>query len=314
MESLRTIRNNISQAVNTSSSSGQILFVFGVLITVYILVRIIFTLISMYFGTATNRVQILSGKISGATPLKLGQNPNITGDKPLMLSKNEKSGIEFTYSMWLNIHPTAFHGESKYDINDCQNFIDNAGSTVNCYAATNRREAVHVFSKGSAKGHIENDNVYLNGINQENNAPGVYLAQQKDATSNSRSMCMLLYMDTYETPAYKTVPLIVDNLPIEKWVNIILIGKQSTIYVYINGVLKASHTYNGVFKQNYDDININNNSAVAWGELSDVVYYNKAIYGFEIHNIISEGPNTNPASISNKLDSEIPQYFHRDWY
>ena len=39
------------------------------------------------------------------------QNPNVKGSKPVSLSNNERSGIEFSYTFYLNVSPTAFRQE-----------------------------------------------------------------------------------------------------------------------------------------------------------------------------------------------------------
>jgi hypothetical protein len=43
--------------------------------------------------------------------ITIPQNPNIKGSKSVSLSNNERSGIEFSYTFYLNVSPTAFRQE-----------------------------------------------------------------------------------------------------------------------------------------------------------------------------------------------------------
>jgi hypothetical protein len=43
--------------------------------------------------------------------ITISQNPNLKGAKPVHLSSNERSGIEFSYTFYLNVNPSAFRQE-----------------------------------------------------------------------------------------------------------------------------------------------------------------------------------------------------------
>ena len=43
--------------------------------------------------------------------INIAQNPNVKGSIPIHLSDNERSGVEFSYSFYLHVHPSAFRQE-----------------------------------------------------------------------------------------------------------------------------------------------------------------------------------------------------------
>jgi hypothetical protein len=90
---------------------------------------------------STNSPYLIKGMVPGNTPLIISQDPAVQGAIPISRSDNE-SGIEFSWSVWLNI-------TSVDSTND---------------------QCKHIFHKGEQ--HIDVDS----GMNTPNNAPGVYIS------------------------------------------------------------------------------------------------------------------------------------------
>ena len=192
-----------------------------------------------------------------------------------------------------------------------------------CPGGGSIRKAIHIFHKGSsALEEYVNDPTLISGIKLHNNAPGAYLAVLDHKSSNAynidpsgidvnRSIALLIYMDTIDGPSARRSPIVVPNIPSQKWFNVTLVAKQSTLYVYINGVLKKLHTYKNVFKLNYDSVHIG--SSVNYGELSSLKYWNRALSTFEINSIISKGPNLTTIDSKSYAD-EYPRYLSMNWY
>lgn len=291
------------------------------LICVYILIRVIFYIIAYYNTSINDGTVLISSKILGSQKKIISQNPNAAGYKEIMKSKNEKGGLEFTYSLWLNIDPVSLVNTSKYDIHGCLNYIDknNVEYAPSCTANQTNNHLIHIFSKGNSIGETgtTGDNTLgLAGVKKENNAPGVYLASNRSTGVNRNSVSILIFMDITTSPAYVgdiNPPLIITNIPTSKWINICIVVRQPTIYVYLNGILKTSKNYSGnAFKQNFDNITVNNNSTpINWGELSSLVYYNRALKSFEVRNMIEKKPST---IYSEEKDDIFPKYLSMDYY
>lgn len=333
MDNLTNVRDSIDNVINTDTISGKVLFVLAVLLLIYIVIKIIFMIMSYIYASGGGEVTLLNGKIAGDQIKEFTQNPNDSVDctgtkcsKPLLSSKNALTGIEYTWSFWLNINPEKSWfktNHSDFNITECVNEIVIDG-TYSCGADdANAKKVLHVFHKGdSANESISSDGSLINGVKLHNNAPGVYLGlidHDADGTygidssgiSSNKSIALLVYMDTIEGPSARRGPITIPNIPSQKWVNVILVARQSTLYVYINGVLKELYTYKNVFKTNYDSVHIG--SSTNYGDLSSLKYWNRAISGYEIAAIISSGPNLKTIDSKSYAD-EYPRYLNASWY
>lgn len=149
----------------------------------------------------------------------------------------------------------------------------------------------HVFNKGATG---------LNSGIANTNAPGLYMSSDYSALN--------IYMDTYNTKGTSTT---VNNLPINKWVNVIIRMSNTTMDVYVNGRLAKRKTLDSPPLQNYDSVNVCQNNGFS-GYIADLKYYNKAIGTTEMQDIVSNGPST---SMNNdELIKNRPQYLGLGWY
>jgi len=152
----------------------------------------------------------------------------------------------------------------------------------------------HIFSKG-------NNNLQSNGLVYPNNAPGLYI----DPYSND----LVVIMNTFDVIDQKVK---IENIPLNKWVNVIIRCKNTTLDVYINGLITRSLNMEGVPKQNYGDVNVALNGGFS-GFISDLWYYGYALGINEIQNINTNGPNLKmigPVS----LDKNKTNFFSLRWY
>ena len=332
MDNLRNIKDSINNVINTDTISGKILFVLAVLLIIYIVIRVIFMLMSLIYSGGSSEITLLDGKIAGDQIKEYSQNPNDSLDcteskcsKPLLISENAATGIEYTWSFWLNINPEKSwftENGTNYDITDCIDSFTNTDENYNCTQdGGSGNKAIHVFHKGSEAMEQRNeDSSLINDIKLYNNAPGVYLSVINHETSHTYvtdiggenySVALLVYMDTIEGPSARKSPIVVPYIPTQKWCTVTLVAKPSTVYIYINGVLKKLHTYKNIFKINYDSVHIG--SSVNYGELSSLKYWNRAISTHEINSIISHGPKLNTIE-SKSYGDELPRYLDMTWY
>jgi len=152
----------------------------------------------------------------------------------------------------------------------------------------------HIFYKG-------NSNLAENGLNFPNNAPGLYLAPD---TNN-----LVIIMNTFDVINEEiTIP----DIPLNKWLNIIVRCQNRTLDVYINGTITRSLELSSVPKQNYGDVYVAMNGGFD-GYISNLWYYNYALGTRAIQDIINKGPNTN-MSDSSQVDMKDPNYLSLRWF
>jgi hypothetical protein len=131
----------------------------------------------------------------------------------------------------------------------------------------------HIFSKG-------NSDINENGLIQPNNAPGLYIAPNTNT--------LVVMMNTYNVINEE---IIIPDIPLNKWVNVIIRCQNTTLDVYINGTIARSINLVGVPKQNYGDVFVAMNGGFS-GYISNLWYYNYALGTAAIQHIYNNGPNT----------------------
>jgi len=272
-----------SEFLESNSWIAKLAFLLLVIIGFVILFRVMVGLLNWLFSPS-GKVVLINGLINGSQSTIISQDPNIQNSITILRSSNEKDGIEFTWSTWLYLN--GFAGDAgKRQSDDME------------LAQTYNTSYKHVFNKGSTT----NNN--SNGIAMPNNAPGLYL--KSDYTG------LVVVLDTFYEPT--NVKITVDDLPMTKWMNVIIRIQNNNCDVYVNGRLVKRHVMNQIVKQNYDNVNICLNDGFS-GYLSNLTYYNRAISVVEIQNIISSGPNTTPISKSLDLNETKPRYLADAWY
>jgi hypothetical protein len=108
----------------------------------------------------------------------------------------------------------------------------------------------------------------------------------------------------------------VENIPINKWFNVIIRVENTVLDVFINGDLAQRLPLNSVPFQNYADVNVAINSGFN-GVISSLRYHNAALGTRAIANIVSEGPKLNvlgaSAGAPGIMDYLSMRWFHNQW-
>ena len=132
----------------------------------------------------------------------------------------------------------------------------------------------HIFHKGNdAINYGPDGNV---GVNFPNNAPGLYIAPNKNA--------LVVMMNSFNKINEE---IIIPDIPLNKWVNVIIRCQNTTLDVYINGTIARSINLIGVPKQNYGDVYVAMNGGFN-GNISNLWYYNYALGTSKIQDIASD--------------------------
>jgi len=156
----------------------------------------------------------------------------------------------------------------------------------------------HIFHKG-------NEQFNNTGLNFPNNAPGLYISPNTNA--------LVVMMNTFND---FNEEIIIPNIPLNKWVNVIIKCQNNNLDIYINGTISQSIKLNGVPKQNYGDVFVAMNGGFD-GFISNLGYYNYALGTTAISSLVNSGPNLKLTGTSTSNPSTInksSKYLSLQWY
>jgi hypothetical protein len=249
-----------------------------------------------YFIQPDPNPYIIKGMLDGNMMKSISTNPLMPKSKDpsvpssiqILRSNDAKSGLEFTWSVWLLIQD------------------NNVKSSTIQYN--------NVFVKGD--GNFDS----TTGLSKVNNGPGLYIAN-KTASGSTDTPYASLYvvMDTVVNPGNDSTPgagqiqeyFDISNIPMQKWVHIGFRMQNKIMDVYVNGTVTARKVFVNIPKQNYNDITVCGNGGFS-GKLSNLRYFAHALNVLEINSILAQGPNTKP--IQNVSAPKTMQYLSMNWY
>ena len=196
----------------------------------------------------------------------------------VLRSKDGRYGIEFTWSIWL--------------------WIDKIGNS----AGQSSLQRQHIFSKGSDTVSMDDPTAQTKedskGMMTPNNAPGLYL----DTAKNS----LYVVMNTFDQIDEEVE---INDIPMNKWINVIIRNEGRILDVYINGTIAIRHKLSSVPKQNYGNVHASKNGGFN-GKWSLLRYHDYALNTTEIMNIVRAGPDLRTCT-NNPV---LPPYLSMQWY
>ena len=166
-------------------------------------------------------------------------------------------------------------------------YINKLQSTQNTYK--------HIFSKG-------NSTLDDKGLVTPNNAPGLYITPYTNT--------LLVVMNTFNVINEE---ILIPDIPMNKWVNIIVRCQNKELDVYINGTITRSLTLLCVPKQNYGEVYVGLNGGFD-GNISNLWYYNYALGTSAIQRIATKGPNTKIVDGSMSTAQSNYDYLSLRWF
>jgi len=287
---LNGLRNNINSSLQDFSSksisqqsseflqSNSIIAKFAFLVLILIIFMLLFklgTYLINYFLRPQLNPYVVKGLIPGNKSVIVSQDPKKPGAITLYRSNNESTGMEFTWSLWLNIGPDNLIQPTTFK---------------------------HIFSKGG------NGNYATNGIMQIHNSPGLYLHYDDE----NKEYKLRSYMSTVSATNNATNEYVdITSIPINQWFNIMIRLENKIMDVYMNGAIVKRLTFANSPKQNYDDVYVCGNGGFV-GSLSDLRYFNRSLNIFEINTIVYSGPSlVSNSAVSN---TSVYNYLSSSWY
>ena len=306
--SLNSFLQGTKDFMNSNSLVSNFAFLIMVFVLFFILLQVGLQLMYGFIKHSENP-KLINGMVDGSKPIIIEQNPNKGNAIPIMRSNNEQKGVEFTYSFWIFIK-TFDRSNTRYR-NIFYKGEDNGAASEGKYDIPNSEYSVE------------------QGISYPNNAPGVYLHPWDNI--------LYVYMNTYPNspvdnndnsnnqdvednddntnntrPGHILEKVEISDIPMGKWVNVIVIVKNKHLDVYIGGNIAKRHVLTGVPRQNYGNVHIGFNGGFN-GNLSNLYYFNHAIGTRKIEDILYDGPNTRMIGDAN-LTSREHDYLSTRWF
>lgn len=276
-------KNNTAGSSNGSSGLvEQALYGIAVVFIVYVTLFVT-EMMYMYFNRLhMNRTVLLPYTYNiDDKAITIAQNPNVRGSKPIALSDNERSGVEFSYSFYLYVHPSAFRQEVGL---------------------------LHLFHKGYSQPFpLMGPGVFMRS---DTNTLRVYMNTFKGWNQ---------YVEVQNIPVSKWVHLaiICQNHALEIYVNGNLSRKMSfdkfAPYQNYQDIICFSQRRLSLTKNkipSVDDLGFDLFGAMK-GMMSRLTYFNYALAYGEIHQLMNEGPSS---EMDSSLMNDVPPYLADTWW
>jgi hypothetical protein len=279
--SSKTAMNASAEFLNSNSIVAKFGFLILLLMVFMFLLKTLSAMI-VYFMSPSKQPYLVKGLLGGNIPLDILQDPANSSSPVVLRSNNQTGGIEFTWSVWLNISSLPNATQPRY---------------------------ANVFNKGNNIYHTTGDK---NGIATVNNGPGLYIRSEGDNTG-SVFFIMDVEPDNTVPSTPNPVSLTTTNIPLQKWFHLAYRLRNYSLECYVNGILSNSVSFaNNIPKQNYNNVFVCNNGGFS-GSLSNLRYYDYALSAFDITTLTNYGPNLSPSSavpVANSIYDYISPKFY----
>ncbi len=283
---MESVNQRFNEQFNSGSKPGiiqQIFFGLAFVVALY-LVLLFFEVIYKYINRLSmNRTELLPNTYNiEDKAINIPQNPNVKGSKPVNLSDNERSGVEFSYTFYLNVSPAAFRQE--YGLN-------------------------HIFHKGySAQFPLLAPGVYMRS---DTNTLRVYMNTYK--TWNN-------YVEVENIPVGKWVhvAIVCSENSLEVYINGNLAKKLpfDGFAPYQNYEDICCFSQRRITLKNSIVPSTDENGFDVFGclkgQVSRLSYFSYALCYAEINQLMNEGPSSKMDSAS--TTANVPPYLDDTWW
>jgi hypothetical protein len=292
--------SNTSEKVKASSTTQQISKSVGVVqefmqansaiskfvaVVLSILLFYILFNIGVYFMSQylmpTKNAKVLDGLLPSNAVTIVSANPTIISSVPILRSVNQNQGLEFTWNVW-------------FFIKDVKNLSGNG----------------LIFSKGLSNAmRTSNTQGASSSTNQMLGVcPGAYI------TKVDNQVQMIVAINTMIDPNLKNTgveQIVVNDIPLNKWVHCSIRVQNISVDVYVNGVMTQRKNLLTLPKQNYSDTYIGDPYGFN-GYISSLHYYAYALNYDQIQNDYVKGPNMTLQGQGNQINYK--DYLAMNWY
>jgi len=294
MNPLRSIMNTTTQFAESNSAISKFVFIILMLVLFTFLFQVGSGLLNSYFMGNTSPI-LINGMVDANNTMTIYSNPNATDSKPIYRSDNREQGLEFTWNVWFYVRNL---GTDKYQ---------------------------RIFSKGSG---AESQLSLQSNLSTESkiviSSPGLFITQYDlsgsvyplsgSAIDNNHAN-LLFVINTFQpssSSAEFAESILIKNIPIEKWVNCTIRVQNTTVDIYINGVMTQRKVLNNLPRQNYYDTYIGDLNGGFEGNISSLRYYDYALKYDDIQALFGKGPNL--TKLDDTAISPGQDYISSNWY
>jgi hypothetical protein len=264
-----------------SGAMNQAMFGAALVLVVYLSLLFIEIVYKYINRLSMNRTNLLPYTYNIDDKTKtLIQNPNVVGSMPISLSDNEKSGIEFSYTFYLHVHPSTFRTEEGL---------------------------LHIFHKGyTTQFPLLAPGVYMRS---ETNTLRIYMNTYK--TWNN-----YIEVDNIPISKWVHVTIVCKDNSLEVYINGNLKRKLSfdgfAPYQNYEDIICFSQrklTFKKVAIQSLSsDLTV---FGPMKGMLSRLSYFSYALCYAEIQQLMNEGPSN---KMDSSLNADVPPYLADTWW
>jgi len=269
--------NSLTGVTKSFTETNGLVMNFAFTILVIIVFLVLFQIgmnLIRYYYLGGDSPYLFNGMVDGKHYMTYEQDPSKENSVTIKKSHNEKTGVEFTWSLWVYIEDLDYNkGKYRHIFHKGEVHFD---GSVN---PPSDEEAAMVGSIEHEPNIINSKDDFITtaGLNYPNNSPGLYISP----TTNK----LVMLINTFENIMEKVD---IDDIPMQKWFNVLIRCKNKTIDIYINGTLARRHILKSLPKQNYGNVYTGMNGGFD-GYLSNMRYYDYAIETREIDKILKEG-------------------------
>lgn len=208
---------------------------------------------------------LIRGNQQGNRSAIIYQDPHNTSSVPVLRSRDESDGIEFTYTTWL--------------------FVDD-------WVNYKKGEWKNVFVKGDKNAWPPESHTGAQGFvdkicNNPDDPQGAMIACP-GLWFHPKTNALRIYMNTY-TNMNEFVDVF--NIPSHKWFHLSMVVRHQDLDIYINGYLKKKHPLSSIVRQNFGNVSIGNAAGFS-GYISNLRYFDYAVTVHEIIKEVERGPST----------------------
>lgn len=262
---------------------ARLAFLFLLLIGFYLLGSAGVALLGWWTRPDRNPV-LVAGRLSGRSEVTISQDPKKTSAVLVSRSNDASTGAEFSWAVWLFLDPPAPDASGG----------GSGGRDPSAFGT--------VFVKGSGEPDAKTQ------VNSSN-GPGMYV--RTDATTGATELGVAMDTMANAVPDWIRVP----NMPLRKWVHVVVRLKNMRLQVYVNASVAASHTLSAFARQNYYALHVCPNGGFP-GELADLRYFDHAVSALRMRALLATGPDTAPSTAATDASKAGGSYTYLSdhWY
>jgi hypothetical protein len=275
-------KNNTASSNSSKGLVEQTLYGIALVFVVYVILFTAEMIYSYLNRLHMNRTVLLPYTYNmDDKSITVAQNPNVRGSKPVALSDNERSGVEFSYSFYLYVHPATFR--QQYGL-------------------------LHIFHKGYSNPFpLMGPGVFMRS---DINTLRVYMNTFKGWNE---------YVEVQNIPVSKWVhiTIVCQNHALEVYINGNLSRKMKfdgfAPYQNYQDIVCFSQRTSKLEKSKVASVDDNGFETFGSmkGMLSRLTYFNYALTYGEIHVLMNEGPSS---EMDSSLMNDVPPYLADTWW